>query len=246
MLQRVDKTHPFTIVLFRACSNRDAIKDANIYNEEMEQEQQSAVRKLVDVAKTDFSNATAVRVSFPDQWQHVETIKTPATPLYIAGFPIERAFTGRNHFHGLAPEINVNLIFYQLYKLFQPWPLPQVTVDWDRRQRVGSVVETQGYRLQLQPIGQAQAWFGIEYGVVWECLFEEAQTRGDWQTTLRETWQVVEEDILAPKLFTLPDESMFRGNYREFLKGLGYATDREMEGWWSKTKSKERIAITLT
>lgn len=139
------------------------------YNKNVGRERRILLPKLDDVAARDFPHASEIGVSFPEQWEYVETIKTADSRLYIAGFPIEHAFNGREHFEGLLPEINVNLVFYRLYKFFQPWPMPQVTVEWNTSQRHGRVTDLHAGRVHMQPIGQAQAWFGLTHAVLWEC-----------------------------------------------------------------------------
>ncbi len=217
---------------------------------EVERERKTSPRKLIDVAARDFSAATGILVSFPDAWEHIETLKSPNHLLYVAGFPIERAFHGREHFEGLGPEINVNLVFYRLYKFFQPWPMPQVTIEWNESQRHGTVTDFQGFQLQLQPIGQAQAWFGLTHAVLWECYFDESRRFANWQETLARVWQAVEQDVASEKLFTAPHEPAFPTGYRDFLTGRRYAVDREYPIWWSKQRSdshagerKERTPI---
>lgn len=200
----------------------------------MERESQPAARKLVDIVARDFPNASRVQMSFSDKWEHVETIESERSSMYIAGFPIERAFSGRHHFGGLPPEINVNLVFYRLYKFFEPWPMPQVTIEWNASQRHGRIKDFNGVNVQLQPMGQAQAWFGVENTVLWECYFEESRRRPGWQEALGHAWQVVEKDVGTAKFFTAPHEPAFPNGYREFLKGMGYAQDREYPVWWSK------------
>lgn len=205
------------------------------YTAYMERERTSPPPKLTEIARRDFPGAREVLLSFADQWEFLDVVERDSAPLYVAGFPIERAFNGREHFEGLPAEINVNLVFYRLYKFFQPWPLPQVTVAWDERKGEGRVVEDRGYNLQLQPVGQAQAWFGLTHAVIWECYFERTGRAGNWETTLAEIWKLVEKDVRAPKIFTLPHEPAFEGNYRFYLQQLGYAVDAETQGWWSKT-----------
>lgn len=209
----------------------------------MEREARPQVPKLVDVVGRDFPDATAVRLSFPELWEYVETVRTAASPLYIAGFPIERAFHGREHFEGLAPEINVNLVFYRLYKFFQPWPLPEVTVEWSPVEGHGRVTDVRGYDLQLHPVGQAQAWFGVDYGVLWECYLEGSHRSTNWQDTLANIWKVVEKDIGTPTLFTPPHEPAFGGSYIEYLRKLGYREDAGSTSWWSKQGLESRASV---
>lgn len=210
-----------------------------------ENEHAAHLAKLVDVAKEDFPDATDILVSFPSEWEFVDTVKRNNAHLYIAGFPIERAHLGKNHFGALAPEINVSLVFYRLYKFFQPWPMPQVTMEWNNRQQTGHVSNAEGWRLQLQPVGQAQSWFGVNHAVLWECYLEGSRRADNWQETLADIWQRVEDNIDAPKLFTLPHEPAFAGHYTDFLKRLGYGADIENIGWWSKVTDKnERLVIT--
>lgn len=212
----------------------------------MEREPPPTPRKLTDVLKEEFPAASDVLVSFPDKWEFIDTIKHEHDSIYLAGFPIERAFNGREHFEGLGPEINVNLVFYRLYKFFQPWPLPRVAVEWKASERHGSVTDMEGWRVQMQPIGQAQAWFGVTHGLVWECYFEESRRFGNWQETLAEVWQRVESDVHTPRFFTAPHDPAFQSGYRDFLTRLGYARDAEYPAWWSKSIQPVRTRVVST
>lgn len=214
------------------------------YNESVTPERLTPNPKLIDVAQRDFPQASEVLVSFPSEWEFVHTVEHADQLLYLAGFPIERAHLGRSHFEGLAPEINVSLVFYRLYKFFQPWPMPQITVEWDQGQQRGQVTGFQGWRLQLQPVGQAQAWFGVNHAVLWECYLEQSRRMNNWQERLAEIWQYVERDTCARKVFTLPHEPAFEGNYIDFLKRMGFEEDAENLGWWSKSLQHDRVSMT--
>lgn len=199
-------------------------------------------RKLIEVARRDFPQASDVLVSFPSEWEFIDTVEREGQRLYVAGFPIERAQLSRHHFEGLAPEINVSLVFYRLYKFFQPWPMPQVRVEWNARRQRGRVTDLTGWRLQLQPVGQAQAWFGVDHGVLWECYFDSSRRDVNRLENLEEVWQRVEEDVGAPKLFTLPYEPAFEGNYTDYLQRQGFRQDTENAGWWSKRRHAIRAS----
>ncbi len=220
------------------------IASPNRYNEDMEQETPRPIAKLIDVIQSDFADVSNVRVSFPENWEYVDRIETERSLLYIAGFPIERSFTGRDHFHGLGSEVNVNLVFYRLYKFFQPWPIPQVSIEWNAKREQGRVTDIRDKTMQLQPVGQAQVWFGAENAVLWECYLE-----GNWagvssRNTLEKVWRGVERDISARKLYTLPHEPAFAGNYRDFLRSIGYEQDSEYSEWWSKKSEPRRLSIS--
>ena len=216
------------------------------YNLCVEREHPSSTRTLIEVARQDFPAASEVLVSFPDQWEFIDEVRHAGGQLYIAGFPIERSFTGRDHFEGLPAEINVDLVFYRLYKFFQPWPMPQLIVEWNQRRGEGRVIGDRGFKLQLQPVGQAQAWFGGSHAVLWECYFDESRRSANWQETLAEVWHLVEKDIAVPKFFTAPHEPAFPEGYRDFLTRLGYAADSEHPLWWSKRQSETTSRITTT
>jgi hypothetical protein len=200
----------------------------------VEKEHISPPPKLIDVAARDYPRASEILISFPDQWEYVNTLTSKERVLYIGAFPWERSRPTRDHFHGLAPEINVSLVFYRLYKFFEPWPMPQVTVEWNSSQRHGRVTEVEGFQLQLQQMGQAQAWFGLTDAVLWECYFQETRRRGNWEETLAETWQSVEHDLKVNRIFTAPREPTFEEGYTDFLARLGYSLDLENPDWWSK------------
>ena len=205
----------------------------------MERESTRTASKLTGIAARDFPGALEILVSFPDQWEFLDVVKHESMPLYVAGFPIERAHSPRDHFEGLSPEINVNLVFYRLYKFFQPWPLPQVAVAWDGRKGEGRVVEDRGFNLQLRPVGQAQAWFGLTHGVIWECYLERTHRVQDWEDTLAQIWGIVEQDVRAPHLLTAPHEPTMPTGYPEFLTRLGYTPNAEYPLWWSKQRAEE-------
>lgn len=216
------------------------------YNGKMEREAQSTSRKFTDVLKEEFPEASQVLVSFPDKWEFIDTVQREHDSIYLAGFPIERAFNGREHFEGLGPEVNVNLVFYRFYKFFQPWPMPKVTVEWHTSHRHGRVTDVAGWKVQMQPIGQAQAWFGVTHGLVWECYFEESGRFGNWQETLARVWQRVENDINTPRIFTAPHDPAFPRGYRDFLTRLGYSRDAEYPAWWSKSVEPVPTRILTT
>jgi len=212
----------------------------------MERESQLPTRKLVEVAARDFPNASTVQVSFPDKWEHLATIESANSSMYIAGFPIERAYSTSHHFAGLPHEINVNLVFYRFYKFFEPWPRPQLTLEWQVGQPHGQVTEFQGFQVQLQPIGQVQAWFGVENAVLWECYMDSSRRDMNSQQNWKEVWERVEQDVDAVNFFTLPHEPAFEGSYIDFLKQLGYQEDPEHFCWWRKSRERSRISITAS
>lgn len=210
----------------------------------VKQESGTHISKLAEVAAADFPTAAEIRVSFPEQWQHIATIQAGGRQVYIAGLPIERVHSSRHHFEGLSPEINVSLVFYRHYKFFEPWPVPQVTVEWNAARQEGRVTGLARLDVQLLPIGQAQAWFGVEAAVLWECYFNDSQRSVFGQEALTTIWQTVETDIRASKFFTLPYEPAYEGDYQEYLRRVGYGPDREIYGWWSKTIPDERLLVT--
>jgi RHS repeat-associated protein len=142
---------------------------------------------------------------------------------------------------GLAPEINVSLVFYRLYKFFQPWPMADVLVNWDAQEGRGRVPGVGDQKVQLRPIGQAQAWFGLTEAVLWEGYFQETRRRRNWQGTLIEAWQTVERDLKVGKIFTLPHEPAFERGYTGFLSRMGYRLDLANPEWWSKKITQEEL-----
>lgn len=121
-----------------------------------------------------------------------------------------------------------------MYKFFQPWPTPNVTASWDAATHMGRVAGVENLTVQLQPVGQAQAWFGRTHGVLWECYFHEAGRKSNWQDELAAIWRIVEHDIGAAKFFTHPHDSAFEEGYQDFLRHLGYSPDPDTPAWWSK------------
>jgi len=199
--------------------------------------------KLKAAVAQDYPAAGEILLSFPETWELVQVLRTAdqATPIYVGAFPAGAEKSGRDHFAGLSPEINLSLTSYRLYKFFQPWVMPTVLVDWNFKQGQGRVSGYGDSKVSLQPLGQAQVWSGNEAGVMWECYFNESRrTSLTWKETLAAVWQIVEKDIAVSKIFTAPHEPEFVEGYRDFLSTLNYTQDREHPLWWSKTISSPK------
>lgn len=190
---------------------------------------------LTAAVKMDYPSAAEIGVSFADEWELVEQLRRGDVPLYIAALPDEQERPSRDHFPDLAPEINLELNRYRLHKFFLAWPMPSVTVAWDDRTDSGRVVGEGSLKVQLQPIGQAQAWFGQRHAVLWEAYMSERWRGANWQDELAAIWRIVEHDIGASTIFSMPHDPAFAEGYKEFLARLGYGPDPDAPRWWSKT-----------
>ncbi len=165
----------------------------------------------------DYPEASEVLLSFRDQWELVRLMGQKDTPLYLAAMPPNQEPSRPGRFYGLPPEIKRELDTYRLYGLFQPWPQPGFAVTWDATTQTGRLGHT-------------------THGVLWECYFNEAGRSGGWQDDLYQTWQTVEEDMGAAKIFTQPHEPTWEQGCTDFLGRLGYAPDPAHPGWWNKKR----------
>lgn len=190
--------------------------------------------KLRTAVAIDYPEASEVLVSFPDEWEVVGQIKRQDRPLYIAALPVSQERPWRDRFHGLPPEVNLALTQYRLYKLFLPRPQPSILVGWNAETGTGRVLKMGDVKIQLQPIGQAQAWFSSAAAVIWECYTHEPGRPDNWQEELASFWQAVEGDLAATTLYTPSHEPAFAGDYKAFLSRLGYAPDLAHPRWWRK------------
>jgi hypothetical protein len=143
---------------------------------------------LKDAVAADFPGYTEIVVSFTDQWELVQELRPADGPLYISGLPRRQERGASERFYGLPGEINQTLMIYRQYKIFQPWPQPTLLVEWDAQSRTGTALRQEGLTIQLHPIGQAQAWWGHTYGVIWECYFFSARLRPTWIGELIACW----------------------------------------------------------
>jgi hypothetical protein len=116
-----------------------------------------------------------------------------------------------------------------------PWPQPTLLTEWDAQRGTGTVLRQEGLTIQLQPIDQAQAWWGDTYGVIWECYFFSTHLRPTWMEELVACWQAVETDIGVSTIFTEAHEPDFPEgelDYTDFLTILGYSPDPGADGRW--------------
>lgn len=175
-----------------------------------------------------------ILVSFPDKWQWITSFKREYTSLYVAGLPPTLEQLSSTHFRDLSPEINHSLTRYRLYKLFEPWPSQRFQVAWNTHTGEGQLQDHGRPQVQLRPIGQAQAWTGNRYGLLWEAYLFDSQQQPYWMDTLGQFWQAVEQDMRVDTIFTQPHEPTFSEGYTDFLSRLGYGPDPDFAGWWRK------------
>lgn len=191
--------------------------------------------KLTTAVAIDHPAAAEILVSFPDKWELVHKMMRGDTPLYIAGMPPSEEEPRRDHFYGLPVEINLEVSTYRQYKMFEPWQMPSFYVSWDDAAGAGRVEKPKDLKIQLQQLGQAQAWYGKQHGVIWECYFHETRRRAKtWEEELAAFWQTVERDMAVGKVFTEPREPTFEEGFTKFLNRLGYSPDPDYPRWWSK------------
>jgi hypothetical protein len=200
--------------------------------------------KLTNAVARDYPEASEILVSFPDQWELVETLAEQKgnrqTTIYIASTPIERERPRRDQFPELPAEVNLSLESYRLYNFFEPWPQPTLLVDWNAWQGRGKVVGHGDTKINMHQLGQAQTWTGEHFGVLWECYFHSAGRRDNWAEQLARVWRIVERGMGMQKVFTTSHDPEFEQTfYEEFLTRLGYAPEPTAPQWWSKTLSQK-------
>jgi hypothetical protein len=191
--------------------------------------------RLTAAVLADYPEATEVLVSFPERWELVKRLGRPGAPLYLAALPADVERPRRERFYDLPAVVILSTTRHRLYRLFRPWPAPLLTIDWDPFTGRGRVEEVRGHQTHLHEVGQAQAWYGRKYGLVWECYLNEAGREEGWPEDMAAIWRAVEEELGVAKLYTLPHEPTFREGYPEFLARLGYAPDPHSPAWWSKS-----------
>ncbi|MFQ5796731.1 MAG: hypothetical protein ACE5JP_17010 [Candidatus Bipolaricaulia bacterium] len=200
----------------------------------MEREPTSLTEKLTTAVAIDYPEASEILVSFTDKWELVHQMGRGDTPLYIAAMPPSKEEPRRDHFYGLAPEINLELTTYRHYKFFEPWPLPSIHVSWDETTGTGRVEGMGDLKIQLNSLGQAQAYYGKEVGLIWEAYFHRGTEIAE--VTWVAFWEAVERDLGVGKIYTEPHEpTLDQEDYTDFLSRLGYAPDPDNPRWWSKT-----------
>jgi hypothetical protein len=194
--------------------------------------------KLIDVVSADYPDATEILVSFPNEWELVNQIKHRDAKFYMAAMPSRQERPRPDQFHGLSPEINLQLNTYRMYRFFEPWPMPTIIVAWDEDTGECWVEGERDPKVQLNLLGQAQAWLGQKVAVLWEAYLNEAtKIRLDLDKNLiYQFWKAVEDDVGVSKIFTQPHELTWEHGYTDFLGEMGYGPDQKYSKWWSKQK----------
>ena len=68
---------------------------------------------LKDAVAADFPGYTEIAVSFPDQWELVQELRSADGPLYIVGLPRQSERSDPERFYGLPEDINRTLTTYR-------------------------------------------------------------------------------------------------------------------------------------
>lgn len=148
--------------------------------------------KLTKAVRLAYPAAREILGSFPDRWELIHQLFRDDTPLYIAGLPPSEEQPRQDRFYGLPPEVNQKLTIYRQYKFFQPWPEPIISVSWDEVADEGRVEGMRALNIRLQSLGQAQAWYGREVGVIWESFMPKPGRGENWEEELTTFWEQVE------------------------------------------------------
>lgn len=202
----------------------------------MERETAIHKPKLIVAASHDYPAADEILISFPNQWQLVSRLERDPNPYYITAMPASETRPESNKFSDLSPELNSQLATYRLYRLFQPWPMPRVTISWNAEIESGWVEEVGDLNVQLQPVGQAQVWQGTTSSVLWECfLYDRQRMEPGWQDELAAFWDAVERDVGSETLFTPAHEPTVEKGFSTFLQRLVYTDDPTSPNWWRKS-----------
>ncbi|MBI1802798.1 MAG: hypothetical protein HYR71_14320, partial [Chloroflexi bacterium] len=153
---------------------------------------------------------------------------------YVARFPPARERPRFDHFAGLSPEVNLSLGEYRLYKFFRPWPSPRLLMVWNHHNPQRLMLGVNDLQVQLQPLGQAQAWVGPHAAVLWECYLQAQGREGRWRERLAALWRAVEGDLRGRTLYTPSYEPTIEQGYTEFLSERGYVEIGGNARWWCK------------
>ena len=77
----------------------------------------------------------------------------------------------------LHPEETAVLAHYLQVRPLEPWPQPLVEVSWNSAEATGVSSSIQSVDVLLNPVGNAQLWWGGATGVIFEAFFDARNRR---------------------------------------------------------------------
>lgn len=152
-------------------------------------------------------------------------------------------------FSFLTPEANRGLSRYVQAQVLEPWPQPLIDVAWPE-QGAGVVSKISRVDVLLNPVGDAQLWYGGETGVLWEARFwQPVKARSDHAALLHRLWELCEL-YLAERgvrfIYAYDRDPAFESDgYAAFLAARGYdrdpARDHLPGGWLAVIKDLDAL-----
>jgi hypothetical protein len=160
---------------------------------------------------------------FIDEAELIGVLSEGEHHLFLAGYEKEPVRRGSSHeFPFLSPAENTGLHTYRDLRPLLPWPQPVIGVSWNPEKGSGRVVSgPTRANVIMQPVGQAQVWYGNEVGVLWEAYLHHG-----YDPLLPHLWEQVEKFLASQgvsKMYTLAHDPEYEQEfYTAFLTARGY------------------------
>ena len=130
----------------------------------------------------------------------------------------------------LQPEETAALAHYTQVRPLEPWPQPLVEVSWNSAETTGVSSSIHGVDILLNPVGNAQLWWGGTTGVIFEAFFEgRTEERPNELGLLRQLWGQCEVYLASKgvrEVWTYNRDPRYDEElYKTFLRVQGYFLD---------------------
>ena len=130
----------------------------------------------------------------------------------------------------LQPEETAALAHYLQVRPLEPWPQPLVEVNWNSAEATGVSSAIQSVDVLLNPVGNAQLWWGSTTGVIFEAFFEvRTEERPNEFGQLQQLWGQCERYLASKgvrEVWTYNRDPRYDDElYKTFLCEQGYVLD---------------------
>lgn len=174
--------------------------------------------------------ALDIHVPFSDETELIGVIYANTEAFFLGGLGIEpHRPVSPGEYRGLSDRECEAISQYRAFKLFQPWPTPQLTIQMNSG-TTGYVAEVnqQHIPIHMHEIGSAQVWWSPHAAVIWEVLLSSRVVADpqQYRTIYVSIWSQIESYLrgLGVRAFVTEhdDPGFDRDWYQDVLRSMGY------------------------
>lgn len=186
-------------------------------------------RHLPDLA----GRAFELRLNWAEEVELTGVIEGDGSPYFVGGETISTHRADAGDYRALSAEECLALRHYRAFRLYEPWPQPEITVVTSEEAALVTGAASGRVSVLLKEIGSAQVWWGADAGVVWEVLLDRDRfpNPATFRVVYMGFWGQAEAWLAGQRVravVTEHSDPQFETDwYQDVLRAMGY---RQVDG----------------